>query len=53
MQEEHNHKHKESQEPSDLDLRQVEDLREDCNVIGVRYECMQSFAAGHSGGDGL
>lgn len=57
MQEEHPHEHqpwnKRSQEASDLDLGQVEDLREDCDVIGVRDERVQSFAAGHSGGDGL
>ena len=38
---------------SDLYLRQVEDLWEDTNVIGVRYERVQSLTAGHSGGDSL
>lgn len=38
---------------SDLYLRQVEDLWEDSNVIGVRYEGVQSLTAGYSGGDSL
>lgn len=42
-----------NQRKSDLDLRQVEDLREDSNVVGVCYEGVQSLTAGHSGGDRL
>lgn len=38
---------------SDLDLRQVEDLWEDSDVVGVCYERVQSLAAGHSGRDSL
>lgn len=42
-----------NQETSDLDLRQVVDLWEDSDVIGVSYERVQPLTAGHGGRDGL
>lgn len=38
---------------SDLDLWQAEDVGEDGDVVGMCYERMQSFTAGHGGRDGL
>lgn len=48
-----NHKHAarggDSKGASDLYFGQAEDLWEDSDVIGVRYQRVQSLAAGHSG----
>lgn len=38
---------------TNLNLRQVENLREDTDMIGVCDEGVQPLAAGYSGGDGL
>lgn len=40
-----------TQTHTNLDLREVEDLWEHTDMVGVGDEGVQSLAAGHSGGD--